>query len=524
MVNLVWSIDSVVINEIELNPTGNDNDPDVEEWIELYNPTDISIDISGWKISTTQGGETHIFTISQGTVLDAKSYYVFERGSQWLDNNDESVILRNDAGTIVDKTPEISDEENNYLSWQRYPNSEDNWVFRSATKAMSNGMDENPEPEPTPEPTPEPEPEYNGTLIFTPVADTYVSSGSSSLESNYGDNAILFVTFLNISSSTTRDNAYLMFDLSTPYLDSFDVKSASLELFGSSSSKTVDVGVYSCLDTNWNELDITWSNAPAFSSKSLDVIPVGVYEKWYSWDVTEEVKNLQGDLLTLVLKVESGKGSFVTSFDSKEFSIINTPARLVLSDTSEPEPTEPEPTEPESTEPEPPTEDIINVFVNDVIDGDTFDTTEGYRIRLADIDAPELGETGYLEATEYLELLIEDKTVTLDIDSKTGTDPYGRYVCLVYVVYNSTHSLNVNQALVIEGYAKIDDYSNNEFDPTTWLLYYPTETISEFPPFLILPLFVFATLLIVLIKIKKAEKLDSFRFCLSLYFLFIAFS
>lgn len=98
--------------------------------------------------------------------------------------------------------------------------------------------------------------------------------------------------------------------------------------------------------------------------------------------------------------------------------------------------TNPEPTTTEPTTeltPAPPTEDIITVFVNDVIDGDTFDTAEGFRIRLADIDAPETGETGYLESAEYLELLIEDKTVVLDIDNITVTDPYGRYVCLVFV-------------------------------------------------------------------------------------------
>ena len=160
---------------------------------------------------------------------------------------------------------------------------------------------------------------------------------------------------------------------------------------------------------------------------------------------------------------------------------------------------------PEPT-PETPTEDRITVFVNDVIDGDTFDTAEGYRIRLADIDAPEISETGYLESAEYLELLVEDKTVILDIDSITGTDPYGRYVCLVFVEYNSTHSMNVNHALVTGGYAEVDDYTNNEFDPTTWFLYYPAETIPEFSPFLILPLFAFATLLTVLIKIKKGGK------------------
>ena len=118
-----------------------------------------------------------------------------------------------------------------------------------------------------------------------------------------------------------------------------------------------------------------------------------------------------------------------------------------------------------------------------MIDGDTFDTSEGYRIRLADIEAPEIGDSGCLESAEYLESLVENKTVTLDIDSVTGTDPYGRYVCLVYVEYNTTYCLNVNQALIEGGYAVVDNYTNNEFEPTTWTLYTQTETIPEFPSY-----------------------------------------
>ncbi len=142
-----------------------------------------------------------------------------------------------------------------------------------------------------------------------------------------------------------------------------------------------------------------------------------------------------------------------------------------------PLPVEQKPEIPE--EPEPPRQDILTVFVSEVIDGDTFDTAVGYRIRLADIDAPEYYETGYLEATEYLESLIEYKNVILNIDSDSGTDSYGRYVCLVFVEHNSTHNLNVNQALVEGGYATVSDYTNNEFNPNYWVLYSSTTTPTE---------------------------------------------
>ena len=157
-------------------------------------------------------------------------------------------------------------------------------------------------------------------------------------------------------------------------------------------------------------------------------------------------------------------------------------------------------------DPPPPTEDFISVYVSEVIDGDTFKTRERYTIRLADINAPEIGEIGYLEAAEYLESLIENKTVILDIDNQTGTDQYGRYICLVYVQYTSDYFINVNQALVIGGYAIVEDYTTNEFDPTIWTLYSPIEDIPEFQLFLVFPLFLIITLSAILIKNKIQKK------------------
>ncbi|MBI3253624.1 MAG: lamin tail domain-containing protein, partial [Nitrosopumilales archaeon] len=41
--------DHVVINEIDINPPGDDS-KSISEWVELYNPTSSSIDIGGWSI------------------------------------------------------------------------------------------------------------------------------------------------------------------------------------------------------------------------------------------------------------------------------------------------------------------------------------------------------------------------------------------------------------------------------------------------------------------------------------------
>jgi len=108
--------------------------------------------------------------------------------------------------------------------------------------------------------------------------------------------------------------------------------------------------------------------------------------------------------------------------------------------------------------------------VTRVVDGDTFDTSANGRVRLADVDSPESYEPGFDEATDALEGLIGNREVFLDIDDK-GSTSFGRLICVVYVRHNSTHVLNVNKAMVDRGRAVVDDFTNNEFNPSTWTTY-----------------------------------------------------
>lgn len=115
--------------------------------------------------------------------------------------------------------------------------------------------------------------------------------------------------------------------------------------------------------------------------------------------------------------------------------------------------------------------------VTRVVDGDTFDTSANGRVRLADVDAPERGQTGFDEATDALTGMIGNREVFLDIDDK-GSTSFGRLICVVYVRHNSTHVLNVNRAMVDRGRAAVDDFTNNEFNPSTWTTYtyYPGQS------------------------------------------------
>jgi endonuclease YncB( thermonuclease family) len=124
----------------------------------------------------------------------------------------------------------------------------------------------------------------------------------------------------------------------------------------------------------------------------------------------------------------------------------------------------------------------VTAVVKRVIDGDTFDAFPVGRVRLADIDAPELGTAEGEASRIALERLILGKTIYLDVDDLYIIDRYNRVVAIAYIRYNDTHLLNVNKWLVDNGYARIADYPN-EFKPSAWTLYvyFPRENEAKQP-------------------------------------------
>ena len=72
------------------------------------------------------------------------------------------------------------------------------------------------------------------------------------------------------------------------------------------------------------------------------------------------------------------------------------------------------------------------------------------------------------EAKEYVRGRCYHKKVYLDIDDLYVTGEYGRIVAVVYVPYDETHYVNLNQLLLKEGYAEARGYPN-EFDPDDWM-------------------------------------------------------
>src|SRR3970040_585052 len=134
--------DHVVINEIDINPPGDDS-KSVSEWVELYNPTDTAVDIGGWAIaSTTVLKKT--MKIPVGTIIEPNRFLTYSYQNVWFTDVSETVQLRNADGIVIDQTPSISDLKNDFTSWQRIydgvdTDSSSDWKFEFSNAGSTNG-------------------------------------------------------------------------------------------------------------------------------------------------------------------------------------------------------------------------------------------------------------------------------------------------------------------------------------------------------------------------------------------------
>ena len=134
--------DHVVINEVEINPPGNDATT-ITEWVELYNPTDSDVNLGGWKIASTTVLKKTL-TIPSGTIIPSGGFLTYSYQSLWFTDSSESVELRDNTGIVIDKTPVVADINNDFKSWQRIYDGFDfdilsDWKFATSTAGSSNG-------------------------------------------------------------------------------------------------------------------------------------------------------------------------------------------------------------------------------------------------------------------------------------------------------------------------------------------------------------------------------------------------
>ncbi|MBI5573259.1 MAG: lamin tail domain-containing protein [Elusimicrobia bacterium] len=122
---------SVVINELAIKGT---NASDTDEWIELYNPSEYDIDLSGWSVWIGTTTEISLST-SPVIIIPAGGYVLLER-------TDDNVVIGSTytadkiyTGTLTDDgaTVKLKDKNGNIIDSVSYLNGSGGWPTLNAT-------------------------------------------------------------------------------------------------------------------------------------------------------------------------------------------------------------------------------------------------------------------------------------------------------------------------------------------------------------------------------------------------------
>ncbi len=132
----VSAADTALVNEVELNPRGDDLG---EEWIELYNPTAVDINISNFEINPLFQSPT--IELPADAVIKAGETYMIELDRPLLSNTGESLVLANATGDIKDRIPSLVDRSDDDRTWQRIPDGNNEWQFVENTQGSLNDPD-----------------------------------------------------------------------------------------------------------------------------------------------------------------------------------------------------------------------------------------------------------------------------------------------------------------------------------------------------------------------------------------------
>ncbi|MBS3793734.1 MAG: lamin tail domain-containing protein [Candidatus Thorarchaeota archaeon] len=111
-----------------------------EEWIELYNPSDTEVDISGYILDDITSGGTGAYTIPDGTTIPAYGFTVFYQGVTGIalnNDGDTANFLMPDGTTVLDSYSYSS--STNDVSYGRETDGDSSWTtFDSPTPGESN--------------------------------------------------------------------------------------------------------------------------------------------------------------------------------------------------------------------------------------------------------------------------------------------------------------------------------------------------------------------------------------------------
>ncbi len=112
----------VILYAFDQNPAGLDEG---NEGVTFHNPSNKSVNIGNWTFESTHG-TTAIEWIPEGTILYSGAYFTYTPFYRWIDNNNESIILRDAVGEVVNRTPVVNDNESDNRYWMR---NNSGWTF-----------------------------------------------------------------------------------------------------------------------------------------------------------------------------------------------------------------------------------------------------------------------------------------------------------------------------------------------------------------------------------------------------------
>lgn len=173
------SADSIVINEIMANPNSGE-----KEWVELYNSTSSSINLSGWVIEERTGSELsgkkqHPLPT---TTIESNNFYSYEfsTASASLNNSGDIVTLIDNNGNVLDTYQYNSATKGK--TFGRQPDGGSWKTNLTSTRNSSNGeLIPSPSPTDIPSPSlsPTPTPTPNSTSTPTPKPNNFSTSQPS---------------------------------------------------------------------------------------------------------------------------------------------------------------------------------------------------------------------------------------------------------------------------------------------------------------------------------------------------------
>ena len=160
----------LVFNEIYSSPATGQS-----EWLELYNPTDIPVNLADWQLAELVSGQIknhELISPSQEATIAAYGYFVFTPAKVTLNNGGDTLYLfaPGDTQTDVITYPKLTSDQ----VYARLPDGADNWdIMTNFTPGVSN---------PVPTPTEwgsEPDASASTTTIVSATTDTNISQTSS---------------------------------------------------------------------------------------------------------------------------------------------------------------------------------------------------------------------------------------------------------------------------------------------------------------------------------------------------------